>query len=71
MAKIIGLKFGDIVENGWASPDNPNRKGVFIRSRKRTIELTNMKGRFWELYNDKDSKTTKVGTIFNDDYELI
>ena len=50
------FKFGDVVENGWASEDNPTRTGVFVRkgSREGTmnagpyIRLTDMKGKFWE-----------------------
>ena len=49
--------FGDLVENGWASEDNPTRRGYFVRSFKRsgrmnpgvTWEITDKKGKFWEL----------------------
>lgn len=50
-------EFGDIVENGWASEENPTRKGYFVRSFKRigrmnpglTWEVTDRAGRFWEV----------------------
>lgn len=49
--------FGDVVENGWASEDNPTRRGLFVRSFTRkgrmnpglTWEITDGKGKFWEL----------------------
>lgn len=47
--------FGDVVENGWASEDNPTRKGFFVRAFTRTgrmnsgltWEITDGKGKFW------------------------
>ena len=66
MAKIKGLKFGDIVTNGWAGDDNPNRRGVFVKRKRDTIVLTNMKGKFWEPYNDDQAKLKKIGTIFDE-----
>lgn len=50
-------EFGDIVENGWASEENPTRKGYFVRAFKRvgrmnpglTWEVTDRAGRFWEV----------------------
>lgn len=57
------LNFLDIIENGYASENNPTRVGYVIRVEKRTgklnpgehVELTDGKGRFWELSlsNDK------------------
>ena len=49
--------FGDVVENGWASEENPTRKGYFVRSFKRigrinpglTWLITDRAGYFWEL----------------------
>ena len=49
--------FGDVVENGWASEENPTRKGYFVRAFKRigrmnpglTWEVTDRAGRFWEV----------------------
>jgi len=65
MGKINGLKFGDIVVNHWAGDKNPHKQGVFIRRKKETIELTDMKGSFWESYNDKGAKLEKIGSIFD------
>lgn len=58
------FKFGDIIENGWAGENNPTKIGIFIRHKKRTIEMTNGKGKFWEVYHDSDNKNKKIGTIF-------
>jgi len=49
--------FGDVVENGWASDDNPTRRGFFVRAFKRagrmnpglTWEITDKLGKFWEI----------------------
>lgn len=65
------LKFGDIVENGWASEDNPIRTGIFIRFRKiphgqmnagYQASLTDGKGRFWETSAGKENKLRKIGS---------
>lgn len=50
-------KFGDVVENGSASEENPTRRGFFVREFKRsgrmnaglTWEITDGKGMFWEF----------------------
>ena len=65
MPKIKGLKFGDIIVNHWAGDKNPTKQGVFVRKKRRTIELTDMRGKFWEPYNDNDSKLEKIGSIFD------
>ena len=62
--KAQRFKFGDIIENGWAGEGNPTKIGIFIRHKKRTIEMTNGKGKFWEVYHDSDNKNKKIGTIF-------
>ncbi len=57
MADAIKPKFLDLVENGWASPSNPGRVGIFIRRGVRTGRMnrgpyfvfTDGKGRFWEI----------------------
>jgi len=66
MPKISRLKFGDIIVNHWAGNGNPHKQGVFVRNKKQTIELTDMKGNFWESYNDKEAKLEKIGNIFDD-----
>lgn len=53
--------FGDVVENGWASERNPTRRGFFVRAFIRkgrmnpglTWEITDGKGKFWELKPDE------------------
>ena len=64
-------KFGDIIENGWASADNPIRFGVFVRSKKRRGRfnpgtyylLTDTKGKHWEIGGQADGheKISVVG----------
>ena len=59
-------KFGDAVENGWASEANPTRVGLFVRegfrtgkmNRGRYFEVTDGNGKFWELPLDRDHKIT-------------
>lgn len=58
------FSFGDIIENGWAGKENPIRIGIFVRHKKRTIELTDGKGKFWEVYHEKDNKNKRIGNIF-------
>lgn len=62
-----GLKFGDIVINHWAGEQNPHRQGVFIRHkyshRQKMLEFTDMKGNFWQQYNDGKTRLEKAGTI--------
>lgn len=69
MPKIKGLKFGDIVINHWASKSNPMRIGVFVRNQIRqkriTCQFTDTKGKFWNIFNDKESKFEKIGSIFS------
>lgn len=57
-------RFGDIIENGWASEDNPTRAGFFVREGRRTgrmnagryYEVTDGAGKFWELPSFGDHK---------------
>lgn len=59
-------KFGDRVENGWASESNPTRVGYFVREFTRsgrlnpglTWEITDGNGKFWELKPTGDHKIT-------------
>lgn len=51
------MKFGDEYVNPWASHDNPERVGYFVRSGRNTgklnhgewYEFTDKKGRFWKM----------------------
>lgn len=62
----LTARFGDVVENGWASEDNPTRRGYFVRLGWRTgkmnagryWEITDRKGKFWELMPYGDHKIT-------------
>jgi hypothetical protein len=59
-------RFGDIIENGWASLTNPTRQGFFVRefhrsgkmNPGRTWEVTDGNGLFWELKPTGDHKIT-------------
>lgn len=62
--KLERFKFGDIIENGWVSEDNPSRKSIFVRHKKKTIEVTDGKGNFWEVYHDSENRNVRIGTIF-------
>lgn len=56
MKNIETWHFGDVVENQWASLDNPTRRGYFVRYIDRTgrlnpgryAEITDSYGKFWE-----------------------
>lgn len=62
----LSASFGDIIENGWASADNPTRTGIFVREGRRMgrmnagrfFEVTDGKGHFWELPLGRDHKIT-------------
>ncbi|WP_395443622.1 hypothetical protein [Caulobacter sp. UC70_42] len=60
-------KFGDTIENGWASEANPTRVGYFVReftvprgqmNPGLTWEITDGKGKFWRLKPTGDHKIT-------------
>lgn len=66
MTELRTPRFGDIIENGWASERNPTRTGYFVREGRRTgrmnpgryFEVTDGAGKFWELPVDRDHKIT-------------
>ena len=62
--KQVRFKFGDIIENGWAGEKNPTKIGIFVRHKRRTIELTDGKGKFWEVMHNKDHRNTRIGSIY-------
>lgn len=64
------LKFGDIIENGYASPYNPRRIGIVVKARDYSINCTN-KDEFWDLLFDPQSKIKIHGSTLNDNYEQI
>lgn len=57
------FRFGDIIENGWASEGNPYRIGIFVRHKNKTIELTDGKGKFWEVIHDKEHRNIRLGSL--------
>ena len=63
------FSFGDIIENGYASDDNPHKLGIFLRYSKcrnaLTIYLTNGNGSFWHTMDDNHSKNKTVGSILS------
>lgn len=73
------FKFGDVIENGWASDANPTKRGVFLRRGFRTgrmnpgpyIICLHDDGKTSETPSDPMSKLTKVGTIFDDHLSRI
>lgn len=65
------LKFGDIIENGWASERNPGKFGIVIKARGHSINCTDGNGLFWDLVFDAGTKIKIHGNVLNDNYEKI
>ncbi|MFP7275794.1 hypothetical protein SFC17_12770 [Bacillus paralicheniformis] len=63
--KQVRFKFGDIIDNGWAGEKNPTKKGIFVRHKRWTIELTDGKGKFWEVRHKADHRNTRIGSIYD------
>lgn len=57
------FKFGDVVENGWASEDNPTRVGVVVEKTGGHVRLTDMKGKFWESPTLVGHKLKVIGSV--------
>lgn len=62
----IRLKFGDIIENGWASEDNPARIGIFVKKVSKGYECTNGKGKFWVVSKD-NARITILGNALKNE----
>ncbi len=65
--KIENAKFGDIIENEWASETNPRRVGIYIGKKSnylKTISLTDGNGDVWNLINDDSSRSVVIGNAF-------
>ena len=63
----MSLKFGDIIDNGYASNNNPHKFGIVIYSRSTRnggIKLTNGRGKFWIV--DPHDRIIKVGSIWGE-----
>jgi hypothetical protein len=65
---MTNLIFGDIIENQWASKENPIRIGIFVKEKLSTYVMTNGSGKFWEMMK-KDSYCKCLGSILNKNYE--
>lgn len=65
------LKFGDIIENGHASEDNPRRIAIVVKSRKHSINCTDGKDDYWDLVFTMLSRIKVHGNTLNDNYEKI
>jgi hypothetical protein len=64
------LGFGDIIENGHASEDNPRRVSIVVRVREHSINCTNGV-EFWDLVFSMLSRIKIHGNTLNDNYEKI
>jgi hypothetical protein len=68
----IELKFLDIVDNGYASDDNPQKIGIYLKTtythshfnRGYNYHLTNGKGDFWQI-NKSNDKLKIVGNLLD------
>jgi len=65
MQKQCKYTFGDIIHNHWAGEGNPHKYGVFVRRISKAILLTDMRGDFWQLADDSESKSEVVGNILD------
>lgn len=60
------FKFGDLIENHYASEDNPRRIGIFVKKDSNGhFEITDGKGKFWTSAYDND-KLVKIGSVIHD-----
>lgn len=64
------LKFGDIIENGHASEDNPRRISIVVKARKHSINCTEGND-YWDLVFTMLSRIKVLGNALNDNYEKI
>lgn len=60
----IKLKFGDVIINHWAGPNNPRRKSIVISLGKHINSLTKC-GKSLQLCNDKQTLITVLGNCFD------
>ena len=65
------LKFGDIIENGWASEKNPMKFGIVVKARGHSINCTDGQELFWDLVFDYSTKIKVHSNVLNDNYEKI
>ena len=70
-SKIKHLVFGDIIENEYASIDNPTRIGVVSKLKEKTIICTDMLGNYWEVAIGDAKHISCVGTVLKDGALLL
>lgn len=61
----MNFKFGDVLENGWSSKENPYHQCIFLRKSNRCIYVMDFDGKLSEFYNDKDNRLVKVGSVID------
>jgi|GEM_PF-5691524 len=61
----VKLKFGDIIINHWAGPNNPNRKRIVISVGK-YINCIGKNGNQSQLINDKQTCISVIGNCFDE-----
>lgn len=64
------LGFGDIIENGHVSEDNPRRVSIVVKVRAHSINCTNGV-EYWDLVFTMLSRIKIHGNTLNDNYEKI
>lgn len=57
----MSFKFGDVIVNGYASLDNPLRKGIFVKEMSSGLQMTDGKGKFW--INGRHDKLIKIENV--------
>lgn len=60
----ITLKFGDVIINHWAGPNNPNRKTMVVSVGK-YINCLDKKGNSVSLCNDRQTCISILGNSFD------
>lgn len=64
----MDFQFGDVLENGWASDLNPQKRGFFVKQGVRTgrlnpgpyVEITDGHGKFWQFSAGPNNKIARV-----------
>lgn len=63
---MSNLKFGDIVNNGWASDTNPTKICMVLHQTARIIYCCSTNGESFHFSKDSTLKLAKIGSIFED-----
>ena len=67
MPKLIGAKFGDIIDNKFLPEGSPKKYG-FLYKENGVLFLTNMLGLYWEIINNPGANLEVMTSIFSEDY---